>query len=331
MIIKESAYARAGLIGNPSDGYFGKTISIIVKDMNAVVTLWESPDLHIELGQRDQATFRSMESLRDQVYRYGYYAGLRLMQAGIKRFGDYCDAEDIRLPKRNFTARYGSNIPRHVGLAGSSAIITALFRALCKFYEVTIPRPILANLVLEAETRELGISAGMQDRVVQAYEGVVYMDFARELMQKQGYGHYECIPPEALPPVFLAYRTDLGEGSEIFHNNIRQRFDAGDPEVINSMTRFASFAEDARRCLLAGRPDELGPLMDQNFDLRASIYPISEQNRELVECGRALGAHVKFSGSGGAVIGTFRDDSMYAALQKAYTKAGQKIFRPRIV
>ena len=30
MIIQTRAYARAGLIGNPSDGYFGKTISFIL-------------------------------------------------------------------------------------------------------------------------------------------------------------------------------------------------------------------------------------------------------------------------------------------------------------
>ena len=31
--------ARAGLIGNPSDGYFGKTISVIVRDFAAQVGL----------------------------------------------------------------------------------------------------------------------------------------------------------------------------------------------------------------------------------------------------------------------------------------------------
>ena len=46
-----------------------------------------------------------------------------------------------------------------------------------KFFEVEIPLPIQANLVLETETRELGVPAGLQDRVIQAYEGVVYMDF----------------------------------------------------------------------------------------------------------------------------------------------------------
>lgn len=43
------------------------------------------------------------------------------------------------------------------------------------------------NLVLSAE-EELGITAGLQDRVVQVYGGVVYMDFDRDHMQEHGYG-----------------------------------------------------------------------------------------------------------------------------------------------
>jgi len=43
MIIETRAYARAGLLGNPSDGYFGKTISVIVRNFGASITLWPSP------------------------------------------------------------------------------------------------------------------------------------------------------------------------------------------------------------------------------------------------------------------------------------------------
>ena len=43
------------------------------------------------------------------------------------------------------------------------------------------------GLVLRAE-EELGITAGLQDRVVQVYGGVVYMDFAKKLMQQKGHG-----------------------------------------------------------------------------------------------------------------------------------------------
>lgn len=43
------------------------------------------------------------------------------------------------------------------------------------------------NLVLNAE-EELGIAAGLQDRVVQVYGGIVFMDFGKEHMQAHGYG-----------------------------------------------------------------------------------------------------------------------------------------------
>jgi len=47
------------------------------------------------------------------------------------------------------------------------------------------------GLVLKAE-EELGITAGLQDRVVQVFGGVVYMDFAKDYMQKHGHGR--CSP-----------------------------------------------------------------------------------------------------------------------------------------
>ena len=50
------------------------------------------------------------------------------------------------------------------------------------------------TLVLRAE-EELGITAGLQDRVIQVYGGVVYMDFAKEFMQQHDYGRYRgCTP-----------------------------------------------------------------------------------------------------------------------------------------
>jgi UTP-glucose-1-phosphate uridylyltransferase len=43
MIIQVQAHSRAGLIGNPSDGHHGKTISIIVRNFAASVVCCESP------------------------------------------------------------------------------------------------------------------------------------------------------------------------------------------------------------------------------------------------------------------------------------------------
>lgn len=56
-MIRRKSYARAGLVGNPSDGYFGKTISFIVKNFEAEVILYESPELEILPAARDHSVF----------------------------------------------------------------------------------------------------------------------------------------------------------------------------------------------------------------------------------------------------------------------------------
>src|SRR5207302_7079442 len=220
-IIRTKAYARAGLVGKQSDGYFGNTISFIVRNFAAEVVLYESPELEILPNMRDHSRFASIDDLAADVRQFGYYGGIRLLKAAVKRFHDYCVENGIALRAGNFTLRYDSNIPSQVGMAGSSAIITACIRALMSFYQITVPKPVLANLILSVENKELGIPAGLQDRVIQVYEGLVYMDFDKALMERQAHGRYEELDPHLLPPVYVAYRTDLAEGTEVFHNDIR--------------------------------------------------------------------------------------------------------------
>jgi glucuronokinase len=330
MIIKTHAYARAGLIGNPSDGFFGKTISVILRNYRAEATLYESPELRIEPSPEDFTHLASLKDLVREVKRHGYYGGMRLAKAAIKRFADYCDEHGIELENRNFTIRYTTNIPRLVGMAGSSAIVTAVVRALMAFYGVEIPKPHLANLILSAEKSELGISAGLQDRVIQVYEGVVFMDFSKELMDRQGYGRYEPIAPNLLPPLYIAFDANRAESSEWVHNPVRTLFEKGDRKVLDAMQGFAELTEKTRTLLLARRGHEIGPLLNANFDLRTTIYNIAEGNRSMVMTARRAGASAKFAGSGGAIIGTYEDETMFRALEKALNGIGCVVFKPEI-
>jgi len=332
MIMQTRAYARAGLIGNPSDGYFGKTISIVCRNHCATVTCYESPRIAIVPRRRDQLEFDSLRSLVNDVKLNGYYGGIRLIKAAVKRFCDHCDKHGIHLPQRNFTIEYETNIPVRVGLAGSSAIITATMRALMQFYEVNVPKPILPNLILSVELDELGLGAGLQDRVIQVYEGCVFMDFDQDLMKQQGHGHYESLDPAALPPLYVAYHDNLAEGTEVTHNDLRSRWNRGDKEVHAGMKQFAGFAQEARDLIAAGRGREIGPLMDANFNLRSKLCHISDGNRRLVQIGRDHGAHVKFAGSGGAVIGLYDGDPQRLEKMRVLYKAmGAEIFVPQIV
>jgi len=329
-MIQTRAYARAGLIGNPSDGYFGKTISFIIKNFSATVTLYESPRLTILPQRSDRLEFANFGELLEDVQLHGYYGGIRLIKAAIKRFGDYC--AKIGAPiNRNFSIEYHTDIPIRVGLAGSSAIVTATMRALMEFFAVKIPQAVLPGLILSVELDELKIGAGLQDRVIQVYGGVVFMDFDRERMERDGFGLYEPMNANDLPPLFVVYHDTLAEGTEVTHNDLRSRYNRSDPQVLAGIKRWAELAQQARDLIVAGRGREIGPLMDANFDLRASLISISPGNRALVATGRTLGAAVKFAGSGGAVVGCYDGDpERLRRLAAAYKDLGATLIIPQI-
>jgi len=330
-MIETYGYARAGVLGNPSDGYFGKTISFAMSNWRARVLLYPSGRLEIRPSKADLPVFENLDDLYRTTRWRGYYGGIRIIQALIVRFLDYCREQAIELPDRNFTLEYESTIPQRLGLGGSSAIITASLRALTRYYKVEIPLPVQANLVLETETRELGVPAGLQDRVIQAYHGLVYMDFARELMEKRGYGEYEQLDPGLLPNIYVAARTSLSEGTEVFHNNLRERWRRGDPDVLAAMRDWAAYAEEGRDCLLSRDYSRFGELIDANFDLRSRIYQIDRGNLEMIRTARAAGATANFAGSGGAIVGTYEDDGMFRRLSDAMRPLGVTVIRPKIV
>jgi glucuronokinase len=331
MIIRAKAYPRVGLIGNPSDGYFGKTISFVFSNFCAEVVLYESPELEILPSAKDQSQFSSIAELVNDVRLHGYYGGIRLLKATIKRFYEYCSENHIDLHRKNFTIRYHSNIPHGVGLAGSSAIITACFRALMSFYGVSIPKYTQANLILSAEVDELQIAAGLQDRVIQVYEGMVYMDFSKTIMNKQGYGHYEEMDPKLLPPLFIAYRADLGEPTEVFHNNIRDRFNRGEKMVVEAMHYWAELTDKVKQALIEGKTKKLGSLLNANFDRRKKIYQIGKENLQMIDAARSVGASAKFTGSGGAIVGACQDENMFQRLKKELAKLKIKCIKPKYI
>lgn len=329
MIIECRAYARAGLLGNPSDGYFGKTISLIVKNFGAIVSLYETPELVIEEMEVDRNSFRNIYHLTETIRQNGYYGGRRLIKAVIKRFCEYCDANLIRLANKNFTIRYQSSIPRQVGLAGSSAIATATMRALMQFYDVQIPLELLPGIILAAETEELAINAGLQDRVIQVYEGCVFMDFNKNFLEKHRHGKYQRLDPK-IPRLYLAYKTDLSKVSGPTFNNLKQRYNEGDKSVLQTIDDLAEVAEKGRQAILDKDYNTLNLLINENFDLRCKIMNISESNMEFIRIARESGASAKFSGSGGAIIGMYPDEDTLSKLIINLKKINARVIKPYV-
>jgi glucuronokinase len=333
-LTRKRAYARAGLLGNPSDGYHGKTLSFSVRNYWAEVALYEWDSVEIVLADDDRARFDSILDLARDVRLHGYYGGIRLIKATIKRFVEHCQARGLALHDRKFSVRYQTTIPRQVGLAGSSAIIVATLRCLMEFYDVRLPLETQPMFVLLVEQEELGITVGLQDRVIQVYEGLVYMDFdsSREhVVDGLRCYHYEPMDPALLPPLYVAHHETLGEPTEIFHNNIRERFNRGDEAVVGAMTRFAGLAADGRAALLARDTERLARLIDANFDTRRGIYRLPPWQIDMVDSARRCGASAKFAGSGGAILGTYTGESMFATLRETLAAMGSRTIKPQII
>ncbi|MFB3881954.1 MAG: mevalonate kinase [Armatimonadota bacterium] len=327
MIIRTQVHARAGFLGNPSDMYGGKVISFLIRDFSARVQLWESPALtFLPNPEHDRTEFSGLSELVNSIERHGYYGMQRLLFATCKRFADYARERAIPLRRANFTIAYQTTIPRQSGLGGSSAMIIAALQALLRFYRVParrMPPAELAELALGVEVSELGIAAGLQDRVVQSYGGLTYMDFSPRSRL------YQRLDSKRLPRFGLAYLAEQHLGtmeSGRVHSQVRYRWEQGDPEVRATMRQLARTAEQGRSALERGDLGRLPRLMNRNHDLRVQLFgqALGAHNLELVEIARGLGLAAKLPGSSGAALVLLADAAAEGQLASAYAAKGYR-------
>jgi glucuronokinase len=277
------APARAALLGNPSDGYGGHVVALALANFSARV--------HLEEGEGCSPADAAP-----------------LVEAAMGRF-----------PRAGgrVRARVETDIPRSVGLGGSSAIVIATLRALSALHDVALGEMEIARLALAAEAEDLGIEAGPQDRVVQAHGGLVSMDFAADTVER--------LDPAGLPPLFLAWRADAPQPSGRVHAPLRDRVGAGERGAIAALGEMAEVARAGRDAIEAADHDALADLVDRTFDLRAELLELDPRHVRLVEIARARGGHATFAGSGGAVVGFGGD-----GLQGAYAAEGCDFAQVRI-
>jgi glucuronokinase len=141
-------------------------------------------------------------------------------------------------------------------------------------------------------------------------------------------GEYEPLPVSQLPPLYVSYSVDCSEPTEVFHNNLRFRYNQGEPAVVSAMQHCADLTIRTREALLAGYSDALPPLLDGNFDIRRSICQLPKEQIAMVETARSCGASANFAGSGGAIVGTYPDESAFDKLKEEMHTIGCETVKP---
>ena len=284
-------------------------------------------------GDADLCRFDSAEEFLRDNKLMGYYGGMRLVKAAVVRFHGFARDHGHDLAGRGkFTLSYDSTIPRLVGMSGSSAIVVATLRALIQHYGVEVPKSQLPTLALSAETKELDIAAGLQDRVVQTYGGLVYMDFDQHLIETTGAGRYENLTPagDGSLPVYVAFDPERAEVSGVTHRNLRQAWERGEADVVDAMQQLRQLTDAGRVAIESGDVETLHRVTDQNFNIRKRIMPIAPENQRMVDVARSSGASAKFAGSGGAICGVYRSEAEFEALREALSTINCTTLKPTI-
>ncbi len=330
--VRAACLARSALLGNPSDGFGGATISLTVANWRATAEVRAASGIELRIGPARQ-NWPDWPALLDDIRSAGHPHPVRLLTATMIRWLDWHGAADIaRRP--GFQLEVDSDIPLQLGLGGSSAIVIAVWRALGAWFARQVAPELLASLALSVETELLGIPAGLQDRVCQSLEGLVAMDFAADRMQTVAglrLGQYERLDASLLPAgLFLAWNVEGSEGTEVPHRSLRQRFDAGELAVRAAMLEFAGLARAGVAALRSRDHRELARLIDSNFDLRQRICALHPVHVAMIRAARGLGASAQYSGSGGAIIGIVPDDLEWEEFAAAMRATGCGVIRPDV-
>ena len=110
--------------------------------------------------------------------------------------------------------------------------MTAALRALLLFHGVSLAdlgleEAALPKLAWQVEEEELGIRAGLMDRLVQHAGGLLLMDFATAYLEAPYYsGRATRVRLELLPPLYLAYSLSSAGESGRVHAPVRRRFES---------------------------------------------------------------------------------------------------------
>lgn len=324
-MIVATAPGRCGVLGNPTDMYGGSVLSCSLSE-RATCTLSDSDSLVLEADNGESQVIGSLTDLEPSPE----FPRLDLAKAVLKGMG-------IVPGTIGFHLTTATEIPMQAGLAGSTALIAAVYGAVSKKLGRNEHPYAIAAAIRKIEYEILGVICGFQDQHMAVFGGLNYMDFRDKgshiPMDAQPYATVEplieLVPdPNALP--FVLAHTGVKHHSGAAHKPVRQRWLDNDHEVHELYDNFVpSLARSGKKALIEGDWETLAQLMNQNQDVQYRLGASGEAVDKLVEvalANGALGAKLAGAGQGGTVLClTFDPERTSAALKDA---GAGRIIRP---
>lgn len=307
-MIIATAPGRAGIIGNPTDGYGGTMIACSIKN-RALVTIEKADHLVIENDFGRKAL---------------------LWKSDFENQGDYFDV--VRSILRYFKAydmkariSIRSDVPVQAGLAGSTAVLSAVLAAVSTYLGYKFHKYHLAELNRIIELHYMKCQCGYQDAYMTTFGGLNYLDFrGKEYykdLDREIYATVEPLHPFVDKLPFVVAHTGIKHHSGNFHKPLRERWLEGDRAAIEGYEEIASIAREGKKALINQDWDELAYLMNKNHQIQNSLADSGEKNLYMMKAAMengALAAKLAGAGGGGTIIAlTLEPEKTIQALKKA--------------
>ena len=305
-----TAPGRAGIVGNPTDMYGGAVLACSVP-LRAWVEIRPADTLTLETAGAT-ARFRDMDDLRMRGDSFD-------LARAIFRY--------LKLPEMHAHISFGSDIPRQSGLAGSTALLVAMTRAVFAWLGRHPHLYQLAETARYIELNYLEVVCGYQDAYMTTFGGLNYMDFRGKQfyrsLEAELFATVERLGDVAQSLPFVLGHTGVQHHSGEVHKPLRERWLDGEPEVVSAYERITELAASGKRAILMKDWDALAVSMNKNHTIQRELGGSGAENERLISAALdagAPGAKLAGAGHGGTIIALWPyedrrplEDSMRAA------------------
>lgn len=316
MRLVATAPGRAGIIGNPTDGYGGCVLSCSLGERARVEIDDGAEALELTIGEKsivlaEPRDFRLADDRFDCVRAVLQYLRLTDLKARIA---------------------IATEIPVQGGLAGSTAILAALVAAIFRLTGRAPGRHHFAETIRTIELNFLKVQCGYQDQYMAVFGGLNFMDF-------RGKEHYRDLRSELYATVeplaghvselpFVLAHTGVKRVSGSVLKPIRERWLEGDADVREGYSEIAHLAQLGKRALIDGDWPTLGRLMNRNHAIQQRLGASGEANDRLIDAANragALGAKLAGAGGGGTIIALTQEPTK--AIEALESEGSARILR----
>lgn len=208
--------------------------------------------------------------------------------------------------ERGIDLRVQSQAPPGSGLGASSTIVVAVLGALLLAYGRVATPHQMAEMAVEVERKDLGLTGGTQDHYAAVFGGFNFLEFQDSDV---------VVNQLKLPHATVAtlehnlLLCDLGSSREsaIIINDQTARYESASGHTQSALRRQRELAVEMKQLLLAGELEQFGRKLGEVWESKRAISPLiatAEADRayEVAIGAGALGGKIAGAGGGGFML-----------------------------